>query len=121
LCRTMECNHEVALRRGPQAFDEHLMLTKDLQVHLGPLHHHLQTLLDSLMRHGTKSECAACCLHFTRVLLAPRFYKPCILKSSGRTHAHGMASILPCGFIAQQCLVLASLSLIALFIAQARP
>jgi hypothetical protein len=58
------------------------------------------------------------CLHFARVLLAPSFYKLYILWSGGRTHAHGMASILPWGFIAQQGLVLASLSLMALFIAQ---
>jgi hypothetical protein len=32
-----------------------------------------------------------------------------------------MAGILPCGFIAQQCLVLASFSLTVLFIADAAP
>jgi hypothetical protein len=39
----------------------------------------------------------------------------------GRTHAHGMVGLLPCGFIAQQCLVLASLSLMVLFIAETQP
>jgi hypothetical protein len=62
-----------------------------------------------------------CCLHFARVLLAPSFYKHNILKFGGWTHAHGMAWILSCGFIAQQCLVLASFSLTVLFIAKARP
>jgi hypothetical protein len=45
----------------------------------------------------------------------------CILRSGGQTNAHGMASQLPCGFIAQQCLVLASFSLTVLFIAKAGP
>jgi hypothetical protein len=35
------------------------MLTSDLQLHIEPLHHHLQTLLDILQRHGTESGCAA--------------------------------------------------------------
>jgi hypothetical protein len=63
----------------------------------------------------------ACCLHFARVLLAPRFYEHNNLQSGGRTHARGMASILPCGFIAQQCSVLDSFSLTVLFIAKAKP
>jgi hypothetical protein len=62
-----------------------------------------------------------CCLHFARVLLAPSFYKHNNLQSGGRTHAHGMASKLPCGFIAQQCLVLASFNIMVVFIAEARP
>jgi hypothetical protein len=62
-----------------------------------------------------------CCLYFARVLLAPSFYKHNNLESSGRTHAHGMARLLPCGFIAQQFSVLASFSLTVLFIAKARP
>jgi hypothetical protein len=59
LCLTMECRHELALLRGLQALDEHLMLTKNLQYHLGSLQHHLQTLLDSLLRQSTKSGCVA--------------------------------------------------------------
>jgi hypothetical protein len=35
------------------------MLTEDLQLHLGPLQHHLQTLLESLLRQDTMSECAS--------------------------------------------------------------
>jgi hypothetical protein len=62
-----------------------------------------------------------CCLHFARVLLAPSFYKHNLLQSDGRTHALGMTPILPCGFIAQQCLVLASLRLTVLFIAKTGP
>jgi hypothetical protein len=38
-------------------------------------------------------------LHFASVLLDPSYYKLCILCSGGRTHAHGMAKILLCGFI----------------------
>jgi hypothetical protein len=55
----MECRHELAFRCGAQASDEHLMLTSDLQLHLEPLLHHLQILLDTLQRHDTKSGCAA--------------------------------------------------------------
>jgi hypothetical protein len=36
-------------------------------------------------------------------------------------HAHGMALKLSCGFIAQQCSVLASFSITMLLIAKARP
>jgi hypothetical protein len=42
----------------------------------------------------------------------------CILCSSGRSHAHAMSKILICDFIAQQCSVLASFSLMVLFIAR---
>jgi hypothetical protein len=38
-----------------------------------------------------------------------------------RTHAHGMVGFLLRGFIAQQCLVLASFRLMVLFIAKAGP
>jgi hypothetical protein len=62
-----------------------------------------------------------CCLHFARVLLAPSFYKHNILQSGGRTHAHDMVSKIPCGFIAEQCSVLASFSITTLFIAKVRP
>jgi hypothetical protein len=58
LCRTMEWRHELALRRGAPTSDEHPMLTSDVQLHLEPLQHHLQTLLDTLQRHDTKSGCA---------------------------------------------------------------
>jgi hypothetical protein len=62
-----------------------------------------------------------CCLYFARILLASSIYKNTALHSGGRSHAHGMASQLPCGFIAQQCLVLAPFSLIVLFIADVAP
>jgi hypothetical protein len=62
-----------------------------------------------------------CFLHFARILLAPSIYKNTALHSSGRSHAHGMASQLLCSFIAQQCSVLASFSLTVLFIADAAP
>jgi hypothetical protein len=62
-----------------------------------------------------------CCLHFTRILLDSSIYKNTALHSGGRSCAHGMASQLPCGFIAQQCSVLASFSLTVLFIADATP
>jgi hypothetical protein len=39
----------------------------------------------------------------------------------GRSHAHGTTEELPCGFIAQQCSVLASFSFTVLFIADAAP
>jgi hypothetical protein len=45
----------------------------------------------------------------------------CILRSGGLWHAHGMAEELPCGFIAQQCSVLASSNLTVRFIADAAP
>jgi hypothetical protein len=54
------------------------------------------------------------------VLLAPSFYKHSILQSGGQSHAHGMAKILICVFIAQQCSVLASFSLMVLFIVRAK-
>jgi hypothetical protein len=60
-----------------------------------------------------------CCLHLARILLASSVYKYTALHSGGRSHAHGMASQLPCGFIAQQCSALASSSLTVLFIADA--
>jgi hypothetical protein len=50
----MECIHELAFRREVQASDEHLMLTNDLQLHLEPLQHHLQTLLSSSLKHSTR-------------------------------------------------------------------
>jgi hypothetical protein len=62
-----------------------------------------------------------CCLHFARILLAPSIYKNTALHSGGRSHAHGTASQLLCGFIAQQCSVLAYFSLTSLFIADAMP
>jgi hypothetical protein len=62
-----------------------------------------------------------CCLHFARILLASSIYKNTALHSGGRSHAHGMASQLPCGFIAQQSSVLASFSLTVLFIAKVGP
>jgi hypothetical protein len=40
----MECRHELALRRGVPASDEHSMLTSDVQLHLELVQHHLQTL-----------------------------------------------------------------------------
>jgi hypothetical protein len=43
------------------------------------------------------------------------------LRSGGRLHAHGTASQLLCGFIAQQCSMLASFSLTGLFIDDAAP
>jgi hypothetical protein len=60
-------------------------------------------------------------LHALRVLLASSMYKNTALHSGGWSHAHGMASQLPCGFIAQQCLALASPNLTVLFIADAAP
>jgi hypothetical protein len=45
----------------------------------------------------------------------------CIIRSGGRLHAHGIASELPCGFIAQQCSMLASFSFTVLFIANTAP
>jgi hypothetical protein len=62
-----------------------------------------------------------CCLHFARILLASSIYKNTTLHSGGRLHAHGMALQLPCDFIAQQCLALASSNLTVLFIADAAP
>jgi hypothetical protein len=62
-----------------------------------------------------------CCLHFARILQASSIYKNTTLHSSGRSHAYGMASQLPYGFIAQQCSVLAPFSLTVLFIANAAP
>jgi hypothetical protein len=60
-------------------------------------------------------------MHFARILLASRIYKNTTLHSGGRSHAHGMAEELPCGFISQQCSVLASFSFTVLFIADAAP
>jgi hypothetical protein len=40
-------------------------------------------------------------LHFASIFLAPSFYKLCILHYGGRSHAHGIAGTLHCGFIAQ--------------------
>jgi hypothetical protein len=68
----MECRHELALRRVLRALDEHLMLTKNLQHHLGPLQHHIQRLGETP--------------NFTSILLAPSFYKLCILCSGGWLH-----------------------------------
>jgi hypothetical protein len=48
-------------------------------------------------------------------------YKNTGLHSGGRSHAHGMAEKLPCGFIAQQCSVLASFNFTVLLIADAMP
>jgi hypothetical protein len=59
LSRTMEWRHELALRCGAPASDEHLMLTSDVKLHLEPLQHHLQTLLDTSQRYDTKNGCAA--------------------------------------------------------------
>jgi hypothetical protein len=59
LSRTLEWRHELALRHGVPTPDEHPMLTSDIQLHLEPLQHHLQTLLDTLQRQGTNSGCAA--------------------------------------------------------------
>jgi hypothetical protein len=42
------------------------------------------------------------------------------LHSGGRSHAHVMASQLPCGFIAQQCLVLGPFSLKSAIYSQRR-
>jgi hypothetical protein len=58
---------------------------------------------------------------FARILLASSIYKNAALRSGGRSHAHGMASQLLCGFIAQQCSTLASPNLTVLFIADAAP
>jgi hypothetical protein len=54
-----------------------------------------------------------------RILLASSIYKNTALHSGGRSHAHGMTSQLPCGFIAQQCSALSSPNLTVLFIADA--
>jgi hypothetical protein len=56
-----------------------------------------------------------------RILLASNIYKNTTLHSGGGPHAHSMAKELPCGFIAQQCSVLASFSFTVLFIADAAP
>jgi hypothetical protein len=117
--RLLECRHELDLQREISTPDEHPMLTSDTQLHLELVQHHLQTLPGTTQSHCTKS--GGCCLHFARVLLAPSLYKHYNLQSGGRTHAHGMASQLLCGFIAQQCSVLASFSLTVLFISKAGP
>jgi hypothetical protein len=41
LSQTLECRHELALWRGVLAYDEHLMLTSDIQLHLNLVQHHL--------------------------------------------------------------------------------
>jgi hypothetical protein len=55
----MFATHELALRCGALALDEHPMLNSDVQLHLEFVHHHLQTLSGTTQRHGTKNGCAA--------------------------------------------------------------
>jgi hypothetical protein len=50
----MECRHSLPKGKVLRALDEHLMLTKNLEHHLGPLQYHLQTLLDPSLGEGTK-------------------------------------------------------------------